>query len=113
MLLALPHGKTKESTGAVYRAFDERDGARGFEERRAALLDALSRVRDPRDLARLPRNDLASSSLGARLEELGAFRADVSGAGPVVYGLFDDARLAERARDDVAAVARTWLARPV
>lgn len=113
VLLALPHGKTKESTGAVYRAFDERDGARGFEERRAALLDALSRVRDPRDLARLPRNDLASSSLGARLEELGAFRADVSGAGPVVYGLFDDARLAERARDDVAAAAQTWLARPV
>jgi 4-diphosphocytidyl-2-C-methyl-D-erythritol kinase len=113
VLLVLPHGETKESTGAVYTAFDERDGARGFEERRAELLHALSRVRDPRDLARLPRNDLASSSLGSRLEDLGALRADVSGAGPVVYALFDDAQLAERARDDVAPVAQTWLARPV
>ena len=35
-------------------------GADGFEERRAALLDALARRAPPRDLAALPPNDLAS-----------------------------------------------------
>ena len=42
----------------------------------------------PRDLAALPPNDLASSPLAAELLAAGAFRADVSGAGPTVYGLF-------------------------
>jgi hypothetical protein len=40
------------------------------------------------DLASLPPNDLARSPHSSRLRELGAFRADVSGAGPAVYGLF-------------------------
>ena len=88
MLLLLPHGDAKESTAAVYRRFDERDGAHGYEERRAALLEALERVERPRDLAALPPNDLAASPLAAGLRDLGAFRADVSGAGPTVYGLF-------------------------
>lgn len=113
VLLVLPDGETKASTGAVYCAFDERDGARGFDERRAALLDALARVEAPCDLARLPRNDLASSHVAERLVELGAYRADVSGAGPTVYGLFDDERTAERARDAVASLGRTWITRPV
>ena len=43
---------TRRSTRAAART--------GFEERRAALLDALARVRRPRDLAALPPNDLAS-----------------------------------------------------
>ena len=113
VLLVLPDGEAKVSTGTVYRAFDERDGARGFTERKEALLSALARIEEPRDLAGLPRNDLASSPLSAQLMDLGAFRADVSGAGPAVYALFDDERLARRARDEVAALGQTWLTSPV
>lgn len=113
VVLLLPEGEAKTSTGSVYRAFDEREGARGFGERRAALEDALARVVVSRDLARLPASDLASSPLAERLAEHGAFRADVSGAGPTVYGLFDDPLAAERARDELAALGRTWLTRPV
>jgi 4-diphosphocytidyl-2-C-methyl-D-erythritol kinase len=106
VLLLLPHGVAKESTGTVYRAFDERDGAAGYEERRAALLDALARVERAEDLAALPRNDLASSALSARIEELGAFRADVSGAGPTVYGLFADEDAAQAAARAVRGLGR-------
>ena len=112
VVLALPEGETKESTTAVYRRFDERDGAAGFDERRAALLEALEVVARPRDLAALPRNDLASSPLSDELERLGAFRADVSGAGPAVYGLFDHEGDAERAARELGGAGRTWLARP-
>ena len=55
-------------------------------------------MRRPRDLAALPPNDLASSPLAGELLRLGAFRADVSGAGPTVYGLFHHRRHAEAAR---------------
>lgn len=99
VLLLLPHGESKPSTGEVYAAFDVRDGAAGFAERAAALREALAAVRRPRDLAALPPNDLASSPLADELRAAGAFRADVSGAGPTLYGLFhstDDARRAER-----------------
>lgn len=113
VLLVLPDGESKPSTGAVYRAFDERDGARGFGERRSVLLGALARVAEPRDLARLPLNDLGSSPLVVRLEELGAFRADVSGAGPAVYGLFDDERAAQHASDELAPAGQRWLTWPV
>lgn len=113
VLLALPHGTAKPSTGAVYEAFDARDGARGFEERRAALEAALANVRRPRDLALLPPNDLASSPLADELRALGAFRADVSGAGPTVYGLFHHRRQAQAARRALRARARTWLTVPV
>jgi 4-diphosphocytidyl-2-C-methyl-D-erythritol kinase len=95
VVLVIPGGAAKESTASVYRSFDERNGAHGYEERRAALLAALVAG----DLAALPRNDLASSPLAERLEELGALRADVSGAGPAVYGLFaDEAAAAEAVR---------------
>jgi 4-diphosphocytidyl-2-C-methyl-D-erythritol kinase len=111
VVLALPHGVAKASTAAVYAAFDERHGARGFEERRARLLAVLDDLTTADDLARLPRNDLASSPLGERLEELGAIRADVSGAGPVVYGVFADDRVATSAAAAVAPVACTWVTR--
>jgi 4-diphosphocytidyl-2-C-methyl-D-erythritol kinase len=109
ILLVLPHGERKESTASVYARFD---GAADFGERCAGLLDAVRHVRRASDLAQLPPNDLASSPLAAALRELGAFRADVSGAGPAVYGLF------LREHDALAAAAtlqprgRTWIAKP-
>ena len=111
-MLALPHGAAKQSTAAVYRRFDERDGPQGWEERREPLERALADVRRPRDLAALPANDLASSPLAERLESLGSFRADVTGAGPAVYGLFHHRRHAEAARRALRGVARTWLTVP-
>jgi len=112
VVLLLPRGETKSSTAAVYVSFDERQGADGYEERRAALLDALARVRRPRDLAALPPNDLASSPFADELRELGAFRADVTGAGPTVYGLFSRRRDAEAARTRVQRLGTTWLTVP-
>jgi 4-diphosphocytidyl-2-C-methyl-D-erythritol kinase len=101
VLLVLPNGAHKPSTASVYEAFDARDGAEGWDERRARLLDALEQVRRPRDLAALPPNDLAQSPLSERLRELGAFRADVSGAGP-----------AKAARRALRSIGRTWLTAP-
>jgi len=73
---------------------------------------ALDAVRRPRDLAALPPNDLAESALADQLRQLGAFRADVSGAGPAVYGLFVHHEEAERARKAVTGHGRTWLTAP-
>ena len=100
VLLLLPHGATKPSTAQVYADFDARGGADGFDARAERLRSALANVRRPRDLAALPPNDLASSPHAHALLDAGAFRADVSGAGPTVYGLFhrrDDARRAAAA----------------
>ncbi len=97
VVLVLPHGETKASTAEAYRRFDERGGEAGFAERKAALADALAGVGRARDLAALPPNDLASSPLADALERHGAFRADVSGAGPAVYGLFLHRRHAQAA----------------
>jgi len=113
IVLALPHGPGKDSTAAVYRSFDERGGDHGWPQRREALEQALAAVRRPRDLAALPPNDLVSSPLAAELLRLGAFRADVSGAGPAVYGLFHHRRHAEAARRALRSGARTWLTVPV
>ena len=113
VLLTLADGAAKASTADVYRKFDERRGWEGFPERSEGVTGALARVGRARDLAALPRNDLASSSVARELERLGAFRADVSGAGPVVYALFETAEDAERAADVVRRRARTWLTRPL
>lgn len=112
VLLVLPHGVRKQSTADVYRSFDERDGARGFATRRSTLLEALAEVERAPDLASLPKNDLVSSPLATRLEELGAFRADVSGAGPAVYGLFLRRRDADVAANAVRGAGRTIVAAP-
>lgn len=112
VVLVLPHGLEKQSTTAVYAEFDRRDGAKGFRSRRAALKRALAAVRRSRDLASLPRNDLASSPLGDELLRRGAFRADVTGAGPVVYGLFQHLDSARAARRALADRGRTWLTVP-
>jgi 4-diphosphocytidyl-2-C-methyl-D-erythritol kinase len=110
--LALPAGATKESTGAVYAGFDARGGEGGFDERVHALRAALERLTTAEDLAALPENDLASSPLANALRGLGAFRADVTGAGPVVYGLFSRESDARAAGEALAGRAATWIARP-
>jgi len=112
VVLALPHGAVKASTADVYAAFDARRGHVGFDERRAGLLHALEECAGVDDLARLPANDLASSPLTARLRDLGAIRADVTGAGPVVYGLFAEAGDAADAANAIGDRAATWVARP-
>ena len=89
VVLVMPDGDAKDSTAKVYAAFDERGGADGFEERADSLRLALAATRTPRELANLPANDLASSPFSTEVIKAGAFRADVSGAGPTVYGLFE------------------------
>jgi 4-diphosphocytidyl-2-C-methyl-D-erythritol kinase len=112
VVLVMPNGERKVSSGAVYEQFDARGGPDGYAGRQAALLDALGRVRRPRDLAALPANDLASSPLTEQLATLGAFRADVSGAGPAVYGLFHHRATAEAATRRLRRLGRTWLSVP-
>jgi 4-diphosphocytidyl-2-C-methyl-D-erythritol kinase len=112
-LLVIPDGQAKVSTRAVYDAFEARGGGAGFEERVEALEHALEALRAPRDLVGLPRNDLASSPVAEELSKLGAFRADVSGAGPAVYGLFEEWSAADDAQRRLGVRGWTWLARPV
>ena len=102
----------KSSTEQVYAAFDARGGESGYDERRGALLAALEAVNRPRDLAALPPNDLASSPLARELVALGAFRADVTGAGPTVYGLFLHGHQARAAQKRISPEGRTWLTAP-
>lgn len=108
VVLLGPHGAEKRSTADIYAQFDARDGASGWEERRAALHAALASTRRARDLANLPPNDLASSPLADELRAHGAFRADVSGAGSVVYGLFLGEARATAAARALKPVARVW-----
>jgi 4-diphosphocytidyl-2-C-methyl-D-erythritol kinase len=112
VLLVVPRAVQKPSTAAVYAGFDLRDGAAGFDERRAALLAALDATHRPRDLAALPPNDLASSPLADELRALGAFRADVTGAGPAVYGLFHHRHAAKAAQRALKQVGESWLTAP-
>jgi 4-diphosphocytidyl-2-C-methyl-D-erythritol kinase len=113
VVLLLPRDEHKPSTASVYAEFDRREGANGFDERRAHLLDALDTAERPGDLAALPPNDLGTSPHAERLLELGAFRADVSGAGPAVYGLFHHLEDAKRAARGLRLSARTWVVAPV
>ncbi len=112
VVLLLPNGERKQATADVYAAFDARNGQVGYAERRATLLQRLAGVDEPRDLAALPPNDLASSALAAELRALGAFRADVTGAGPVVYGLFEDPADAAAAGRRLESLGRVWVTAP-
>jgi 4-diphosphocytidyl-2-C-methyl-D-erythritol kinase len=105
VLLLVPSGERKDSTGAVYDAFIGDDG---FEGRRTAMLQALALG----DLRALPPNDLASSPLADELRAQGAFRADVSGAGPAVYGLFAEQDEALAAHAALAGRGEAWIATP-
>jgi 4-diphosphocytidyl-2-C-methyl-D-erythritol kinase len=117
VVLALARRAEKVSTAAVYERFDELGGEDGFAERRVALLDALAAVRRPRDFAALPSNDLAlaagSPTLVDELTARGAFRTDLSGAGPAVYGLFHHSADAARAAHALRPSCRVWLVAPV
>ena len=112
IVLLLPAGERKPSTAAVYEQFDTRSGSDGYDDRRGRLLDALRAVERPRDLAALPHNDLADSRHAEAMRRAGAFRADVTGAGPVVYGLFMRRAQAEAARLALRPRGRTWLTVP-
>jgi 4-diphosphocytidyl-2-C-methyl-D-erythritol kinase len=112
VLVLLPSDAAKASTADVYAAFDERKDVAGFAERRQTLLDGLARIERPRDLAALPPNDLASSPLAEEMSAAGAFRADVSGAGPALYGLFHQRRDADAASRSLSRFGRTWIAAP-
>jgi 4-diphosphocytidyl-2-C-methyl-D-erythritol kinase len=106
--LVLPNGTRKSSTAGVYEEFDRRAGEAAYDERRAALHAALVLG----DLAALPSNDLASSPLAEDLRELGAFRADVTGAGPAVYGLFAEEADAVTALAALKGRGESWLTAP-
>jgi 4-diphosphocytidyl-2-C-methyl-D-erythritol kinase len=105
VLLLMPEGASKGSTADVYAAFD---GADNFDDRRAALLAAV----EGRELAAFPPNDLASSLIADEIRAAGAFRADVTGAGPAVFGLFADRAQATAASHSLAGGGETWLAAP-
>ena len=117
VLLVLPAGAAKGSTAAVYARFDELGGGPGFSERRRELVAGLGLCRRPRHLAALPPNDLAEAAGGgplvADLGRAGAFRADVSGAGPAVYGLFHRREEARSAARSLSGAGRTWVVAPV
>jgi 4-diphosphocytidyl-2-C-methyl-D-erythritol kinase len=108
VLLLLPTGERKPSTAEIYGRFE---GEAGFEERRARVVE-VARAGAAADLVALPPNDLARSWFAERLRELGAFRADVSGAGPTVYGLFREEGSAAGAATVLAGAGATWLTRP-
>ena len=108
VVLLLPRDTVKSSTADVYRAFDERRGADGWDERRAALLDALGRVKTPVDLAALPPNDLASSPLDRRIPRGGSLPSRRLGSRP--HGLRALPR--SRRREGREALAAAASARP-
>ena len=113
VVLVVPTGVTKTSTGDVYRAFDARGGAEGL---RAARSRTRGRARRGHDAVRprgLPHNDLASSPLASELEAAGAFRADVTGAGPTVYGLFEEHATAIRAAEALSDAGESFVVRPI
>jgi 4-diphosphocytidyl-2-C-methyl-D-erythritol kinase len=109
IVLLLPFGARKESTASVYARVAPTDG---FAERRRALVAQLAQTESAAQLALLPPNELASSPLAGELERLGAFRADVSGAGPAVYGLFRDLAEAQAAAAALEPRGRTFVTAP-
>jgi 4-diphosphocytidyl-2-C-methyl-D-erythritol kinase len=109
IVLVVPHDTQKPSTADVYDTFG---GGAGFSQRRDALLSTLEDVRRPVDLGALPPNDLATSPLVGELLTAGAFRADVSGAGPAVYGLFTHEGDAANAARRLRSHGRVWMTAP-
>ena len=77
------------------------------------LRSALAACVRADDLAALPPNDLARSPHADRLRDAGAIRADVSGAGPCVYGLFTDLAIAHNAGLELRSIGTTWVTTPL
>jgi 4-diphosphocytidyl-2-C-methyl-D-erythritol kinase len=116
VVLALPLGTAKQSTAAVYSSLPATGTRANFDARWRALREALRTVLEPRELGMLPANALVPApepTIGGLLHAFGAFRVDVSGAGPTIYGLFEHAEDARKAQAELRAHARTWLAQPV
>ena len=117
VLIVLPRGARKDGTRVIYERFDERGGVPELDGRRAELVSALAAARRPRDFGQFPVSDLAQAVgtawLGEELRAAGAFRADVSGAGPAVYGLFHRRAEAARAARLCRGHGRTWVVAPV
>jgi 4-diphosphocytidyl-2-C-methyl-D-erythritol kinase len=113
VVLVVPAGAVKESTRIVYEEFDRRGGSYDFERRSERLVRIARSVRETRDLGELPTNDLTASPLADELVAFGAFRSDVSGAGPTVYGLFSDESDARAAEEAMRARGRTYVTHPV
>ena len=95
------------------RRFDELGGERrlrGAARAARSTRSRASRVRatSPRCRRTISRRRRSPSELRA----LGAFRADVSGAGPAVYGLFQHARDAAAASARLRASGATWVTAP-
>ena len=96
-----------EIAAAADEAALEAARVRYLGRKEGALTEATKRI------AALPPNDLASSTLADELRARGAFRADVSGAGPTVYGLFHHRTAAEATVAALAAPGRrAWIAAP-
>jgi 4-diphosphocytidyl-2-C-methyl-D-erythritol kinase len=117
VVLAFPRGARKTSTREIYERFDRLGGPAGFAERKETLLRALEQATRPRHFAAFPPNDLAQAAgdrtLADELRAAGAFRSDLSGAGPAVYGLFHRLESAREAAGSLRRVARTWVTAPV
>jgi 4-diphosphocytidyl-2-C-methyl-D-erythritol kinase len=117
VVIALPRDERKDATRTIYERFDEQGGAPGVDGRKAELMGALAAVRRPRDFGQFPVNDLAQAAgtswLADELRAAGAFRADVSGAGPAVYGLFHHRAEAARAARLCRRHGPTWVVAPV
>ena len=117
VVLLRPDAISKRATGDVYRQFDALGGGTDFGRRRDELLDAIGHCHRARDLAFLPTNDLAEASGASghveKFQRLGAFRSDVSGAGPCVYGLFTTRPPAECAAAELGVIGTVWLTVPV
>lgn len=113
VLLVVPHNLKKASTADVFADFDARGGPDGFAERAATFHADVGSANTLQDVAGLAPNDLATSPLVHTLRDAGAFRADVSGAGPAVYGLFEHVDEARRVAGTLAGDGESFVTRPV
>ena len=117
IVVAVPRGAKKSSTADVYARFDALGGGSRFEERRRELRETLAACTRPRDFVALAPNDLAEATARSgvvhEFTASGAFRADVTGAGPAAYGLFHHRRDAQLAARRLARRARVWVTVPV
>ena len=113
IVLVVPTGSRKRVDGRRLRGLRRARRRGGIRRTRgSAACRARNAFAGRATSRRLPPNDLASSPLADELLALGAFRADVTGAGPAVYGLFLHGEQARRAQRQISPRGRTWLTAP-